>query len=90
MTTRDNINPDVNARGIERILRDRADAWRYSAELEKAAQLAADGGEMTPSARMALSYYQDGKMAAAAAGRDVSRPVADDNLSAAYGSLSNN
>ncbi|MFI9252475.1 hypothetical protein [Streptomyces sp. NPDC053069] len=87
MNTRDNIDPGSNPDGIERVLRARAEAFRYSSEMEKAAEQATKGEQLAPSLRMALGYYSDAKKAAGAAGRDVSAPVAADNLSAAYNSL---
>ncbi|GGW18659.1 MULTISPECIES: hypothetical protein [Streptomyces] len=87
MNTRDNIDPSSNPDGIERVLRARADAFRYDPEMENAAELAAKGEQLTPSLRMALGYYSDAKKAAGAAGREISAPATADNLSAAYSSL---
>ncbi|MGW3739837.1 hypothetical protein ACWD62_04310 [Streptomyces sp. NPDC005146] len=74
------------------MLRERADSWQHNGEMEKAAELAAKGEQMSPSARMALGYYSDGKKAAVAAGRDTSDPASSsegaDRLAAAYDAIS--
>jgi hypothetical protein len=82
---------DLSAENIVRVLRDRANNFRYDPELEKAGELS--GEEMSPSLRMARGYYADAKRAAAAAGRDVSDPApaqTDDRLANAYKNLGGN
>ncbi|MEV4338770.1 hypothetical protein [Streptomyces sp. NPDC049590] len=91
MTT-DNLDTSgLTQNSLERVLRSRAESWQHSAEMEKAAELVANGEQLSPSARMALGYYKDAKKAAAATGRDVSAPAnshGGDKLTAAYRTLS--
>ncbi|MCT9108312.1 hypothetical protein N4G69_22205 [Streptomyces mirabilis] len=93
MTTRDHINSGMSDENMARVLRSRADAWNYSAELESAAKLAANGEHLSPQIRTSLGFYAAGKMAAAASGRDVSGPANStgaDRISAAYDNLKGN
>jgi hypothetical protein len=91
MTIRDHIDSGMTDESIAGILRARAESWNYSPEMEKAAELAANGGHLSPEARMALGFYETAKRAAAASGRDVSGPADStgaDRIAAAYRSLS--
>ncbi|MFE9877984.1 hypothetical protein [Streptomyces sp. NPDC005784] len=93
MTTDDQMLSGMTDQTLARVLRDRAEAWNYSAELEKAAELSASGGQLSPNTRMSLSFYENGKRAAAALGRDVSDPFNSrgaDRIAAAYDNLKGN
>ncbi|WP_158716753.1 MULTISPECIES: hypothetical protein [unclassified Streptomyces] len=84
----DNIDAgSYTPESLNRVLRARAEAWRYDPEMERAAEVFARGENLPSAVRMSLGYYRDGKKAAAAMGRDVSAPATADNLSAAYSSL---
>ncbi|WP_406298552.1 hypothetical protein OG948_24545 [Embleya sp. NBC_00888] len=65
-------NPDRQATK----LRLRAGLWKYSAEMERLAELSVsnpDGaGRLSPTLRMSLGYYLNDKKIAAQSGRDVS------------------
>lgn len=93
MTNRDHIDSGMTDAAIASILRARAESWNYSTAMENAAVLASSGGSLSPESRMALGYYQDGKKAAAASGRDVSGPAdstGGDRIAAAYKNLGGN
>jgi hypothetical protein len=84
----DNIDAgSFTPEALSRVLRGRAEAWRYDPEMERAAEQASRGESLSAGTLMALGYYRDGKKAAAAMGRDVSAPATDDSLSGAYSSL---
>ncbi|MFD5191336.1 hypothetical protein ACFWMU_24880 [Streptomyces sp. NPDC058357] len=91
MPNNDSMLGELAPATLERVLRARAESWQHNGEMEKAAELAAKGAQLSPSARMALGYYSDGKKAATAAGRDVSDPAAStegaDKLAAAYSAI---
>ncbi|MFI9152842.1 hypothetical protein [Streptomyces sp. NPDC053367] len=91
MTIRDHIDSGMSDETIASVLRSRAESWNYSAEMENAAKLAANGGHLSPETRLALGFYTEGRKAAAASGRDVTGPAnstGEDRIAAAYRSLS--
>ncbi|MFH8715164.1 hypothetical protein [Streptomyces zaomyceticus] len=86
---------DVNGytpASLEQTLRSRADVWNFDHQAETAISYTAQGGHVSPEMRMSMGYYQAGKKAAEAAGRDVADPNApqDDTgkLAAAYRAIS--
>ncbi|MGW0793960.1 hypothetical protein [Streptomyces sp. NPDC002692] len=90
MTLRDDLDMTRRPEDIERILRGRADNFRFSPDLEVAADLMEKGERLSPERTMALGYYEDAKRAADASGRDVSDPVPEqtgNRLANAYNNL---
>jgi hypothetical protein len=88
-----NYQDDLDTNGyttgsLEQILRSRSDIWNFDNQAETAISYAAQGGRVSPEMRMAMGYYQTGKKAAEAAGRDVTDPNAPkdgtNKLSAAF------
>lgn len=93
MTTHDNLPAEgFTSALLERVLRERANSWQHDPEMEKAAELASKGGQLSTTARLSLGYYSADKKAATAAGRDVSDPSSSstgaDKLAAAYDAIS--